>query len=161
MEQLQIGYITAVAASAGCILSPPIIDDGIDIVATHGSESHTGTPDGKARLEIQLKATSQFVGASGKVVSAPMRRDRWQYYRAQGSTVRKIVVVMSMPALQSEWVSASHDFFAIRHCAYWVNVATLPATDAMTPTVSAPKLNVFDDLALCEIMERVGQGGAP
>jgi hypothetical protein len=161
MEQLQLGYIRAVAAAAGCVLSQPDIDEGIDLFATHRSPSHTFPADNVARLEIQLKATSDFVGKSSNHVSVDMRRDRWDYFRTHENTIPKIVVIMNLPKLQEDWTLADHDSFAIFHCSYWVNLADEPESTAQRPIAKAPKSQIFDDVALCGIMQRIGQGGRP
>jgi hypothetical protein len=162
MEQFQVAYLTAVAAAAGCVLSEPEIDEGIDVMATHLAVEHTFPPDHKARLEIQLKATHQFAGQSRTpFFSVDMRRDRWEYYRVQLPIIGKIVVIMNVPQLQSDWTRSSHKHLAIRHCAYWVNLANGPDSNAQRPLVRAPRTQVFDDVALCGIMARIGQGEAP
>jgi hypothetical protein len=160
-EKLQWGYINAVAAAAGCILAQPEIDDGVDVIARHQASIHTDRPDSTARLEIQLKATSSYVNSKSAGVSAQLSQERWQYFRAQEAALGKIVVILSMPSSQADWVEASHNAFNINHCAYWVNVSSLPATTAANPTVTAPKSQIFDDQALCHIMARLGQGLAP
>lgn len=161
MEQLQIGHLNAVAAASGVILGQFAIDDGVDVIARHWSKTHTAPPDKTARLEIQLKATSASIHDDRDFISVQMRRDRWDYFRAQDVTLAKIVVIMSMPEAQESWTLAHPDYFTIRHCAYWVNAATLPDSHAEKPTVSAPKRQVFDDVALCRMMERIGRGEAP
>jgi len=158
MEQLQLSYVRAIAASAGCIVSKPEIDDGIDLTLTHKVDIHQG--DKVARLEVQLKATSDYDEES-KYVTATMRRDRWDYYRTPDCTINKIVVIMSMPKSQDEWTLAEHAGLSVRYCAYWVNLYRVEDSTAERPTVKAFKSNIFDDLALCEMMERIGQGGRP
>src|SRR5690242_15432502 len=106
MEHLQMSYVRAIAASAGCIVSKPEIDDGIDITLTHKADVHLG--DHIARLEVQLKATSVF-NNQNDYVTATMRRDRWEYYRTKDCTINKIVVIMLMPKDQNEWTLAGHD----------------------------------------------------
>jgi hypothetical protein len=90
-----------------------------------------------------------------------MSQERFKYYQTQVPHLHKIVVILSMPKKQEDWTSAQHDALVIRHCAYWVNLATLPASDAETPTAKAPRSQIFDDVALCRMMERIGQGGKP
>jgi hypothetical protein len=157
MEQLQLGHVGAVAAAAGCVLWEASLDDGIDLMATHKSESHTFPGDKTARVEIQLKATAAFAGKTPKQVSVEMRRDRWDYFRTQ-DTIKKIVVIMSLPESPEDWVLADHDSFEIFHCAYWVNLASLPDSTAKRPVVTAPTSQIFDDASLCGIMQRIGQG---
>lgn len=158
MEQLQVSYITAIAAAAGCIMSTPIIDDGIDIELKHKSDKHVSIPDRVARLELQLKATADPLNADGSI-SFPMSRDRWEYYRTKVPTVAKIVVIMSLPKRQQYWTYAREKSLSVHYAGYWVNIADAPDTDAKHPMVRAKHL--FNDIALCDIMERIGRGGAP
>ncbi|MGQ4444511.1 DUF4365 domain-containing protein, partial [Streptomyces violaceoruber] len=41
METLQVGYLHAVAAAAGCSLSQPFPDNGIDWHVSHSAPGHT------------------------------------------------------------------------------------------------------------------------
>ena len=160
MEQFQISYVRAVAAAAGCaVVGEPNVDDGIDIVLSHRSPSHAGS--GGVYLEVQLKATSAVVTSKTKVVSATMRAERYAEHIDTNPNLHRIVVVMSMPGDQASWVTASRDNLLIRHCAYWVNLSGSPAASAAAPTVSASVKHIFDDMALCGIMARIGQGRKP
>jgi hypothetical protein len=161
MEQLQIAYVSAVAASSGCVLSEPRIDEGIDLSVTHKHQDHTALSDRVARLEIQLKATHTSLPKGASVISADMSRERWEYYNVVAPTVHKIVVIMKMPADPTYWTAASRKALAVRHCGYWVNIAGNPDGGAHRPTVAAPLSQVFDDIALCSMMERIGKGQAP
>lgn len=158
-EAFQESYLRAIAAAAGCVIAgKPEIDEGIDVLLSHTSSAHSIE---KVLLEVQLKATSTFVGSDIDHLSVDVRRDRYDYYRTANPSVHKIIVIMSLPASQDDWVSFKHKRLALRHAAYWVNLAGAPANSAARPSVSAPKLNRFDDEALCGIMERIGQGSAP
>src|ERR671927_346447 len=57
METLQVAYLHAVAAAAGCSLSQPFPDNGIDWHLSHGSPSHV--VDDEVTIKVQLKATQQ------------------------------------------------------------------------------------------------------
>jgi len=53
MEQMSVAYITAIAASVGCVVSNwSVDDDSVDC-------SVTSKTAGRPRIEVQLKATSQ------------------------------------------------------------------------------------------------------
>ena len=160
MEQLQEGYVRAVAAAAGCVVSKPEIDEGIDLVLTHKSQAHWLT-DKKARLEVQLKATSQQDALANGSIRAEIDGHRFNELAVANPTVHKIVVVMLIPQLQEHWTYARAKGLTIHRCAYWVNLADLPPVTAKTTTVAAPTSQVFDDVTLCGIMQRIGSGGQP
>jgi hypothetical protein len=160
MEQLQVSYIRAIAASAGCIVASLEIDDGVDVFLNHRSDCHTQIADRVARLEVQLKATSKKFSDSG-FISTTMTRNRWKHYRTKDPEVSKIIIIMAVPTRQEHWTYARHKSLSIHYCGYWVNIAGADDTDAERPTVKASREDIFNDVALCDIMERIGQGGAP
>lgn len=160
-EQFQLGYLGAVVAAAGCVISGvPTIDEGIDVRITHMNGSHT-SEDKMAYLEIQLKATARSANFENGFITATMSKKRYDYFRTPNPTMQRIAVIMSLPEPQCDWVSATHEFLTVRHCAYWVNLAGAEASDAENPTFRAPTENILDDVALCNIMSRIGQGGRP
>lgn len=160
MEQLQISYIRAISAAAGCIMDTPDIDDGIDVVLKHKSDKHTALPERTARLEVQLKATIDGANSDGSL-SVPMRHDRWDYYRTKDPSLPKIVVIMSLPRRQDHWTFARPKSLSIHYAGYWVNIAGTEDNDAARPSVKASNSQLFNDIALCDMMERIGQGEAP
>jgi hypothetical protein len=90
-----------------------------------------------------------------------MRRDRWEYYQTPEPIVNKIVVIMNMPERQDHWTHARDEALSIHHCGYWVNIAGTEDGGAASPTVQAPVGQIFSDIALCDMMERIGRGGVP
>ncbi|WP_249645125.1 DUF4365 domain-containing protein [Nocardia sputi] len=159
MEAFQEAYVRAVAAAAGCVVvGRPEIDEGVDIVLSHTSNRHRA---GRARLEIQMKATATALAADGASINARITRNRYDYFRTDDPAVAKIVVIMHVPKLQDDWVYLSDDALVVRHRAYWVSLCGFPATSSADITVSAPCSNTFDDITLCKIMERVGKGDRP
>lgn len=160
MEALQMSYLRAVAASAGCVvLGKPEIDEGIDIMFSHTADSHQF--DRTAYLQVQMKSTSAFVGQNTDRVSANISRDRWNFYCNPNPTIGKIIVIMSVPATQAHWTYARHKGLSIHYCAYWVSIEGQPEATTKTTTVSAPTSQIFNDVALCDMMERIGRGGKP
>jgi hypothetical protein len=162
MEAFQESYVRAVGAAAGCVFAGrPDIDEGTDVAFTHRSTSHTALGDNVARVEIQMKATGAAAPSGATHVSATMTRDRYNFYATSNPTVHRIVVIMVMPSSPAHWSSFQPNGLTLRHSAYWVNLAGVAPSQAKTPTVSAPVSQPFDDVAFCDMMERIGQGGAP
>lgn len=160
MEALQASYVRAVAASAGCVIyGKPEIDEGVDMVLSHTADAHQN--EHVARLEVQMKSTSSFKDPKSGFISASMSGERWNYFCTENPTVDKIIVIMFVPKDQTDWTTATHDYLSVRHCAYWVNIAGESPTDKPKVAVKAPTTQIFNDVALCDIMERVGRGGTP
>ncbi|MEV6506037.1 DUF4365 domain-containing protein [Streptomyces sp. NPDC051642] len=160
MEMLQDSYLRAVAAAAGCTMAKPEPDDGIDWVVTHASELHEA--DCQIDLKIQLKSTwtSEPNPANG-FVSVNLSNNRLKLLARKKVTVHRILVAMIIPEDIAAWVEANHDIFTLRHCAYWRSVTGLEPSGEDHTAVRVPTVRIFDDKALCAIMERIGKGGTP
>ncbi|WP_194521935.1 DUF4365 domain-containing protein [Cellulosimicrobium sp. JZ28] len=158
MEQLQNGYVQAIAAAAGCGLLTHSFDSGVDFTVTHRADTHHGHV---ASLELQLKATSQFAGVNSEHVEVRLSRARYDYYRSTDVTIPRIVVAMSQPREQDDWVDVSHDALTVRHAAYWVSLRGAEARETEYVNVRVPRSQIFDDKSLCDMMCRIGQGGHP
>lgn len=161
MEALQEAYLRAVAAAAGCVVTGrPEIDEGVDISLRHTSTQHT-VNGSVAHLDVQMKATSTFAGKDTDYVSAKWRKDRYNDFTIIDPTIDRIVIILSLPTNQAHWTYLRPKALTVHYCAYWVNLAGLPEATIDEPVVIAPKLQPFDDIALCDMMERIGQGGSP
>ncbi|AZQ70793.1 DUF4365 domain-containing protein [Streptomyces abikoensis] len=167
METLQIGYLHAVAAAAGCSLAQPFPDNGIDWHVSHSAPGHEA--DDEVTIKVQLKSTYQLAprlpGPPGRATPRTFgfTLDNAHLVKLARTpvSVHKILVVMIVPRAPEDWLRAGHDHLALRHCCYWTNLAGHPVTGRSRTTVRIPTSRVFDDRALCEIMTRVGAGGRP
>ncbi|MET9955944.1 DUF4365 domain-containing protein [Streptomyces sp. NPDC006339] len=163
METLQVGYLHAVAAAAGCSLSQPFPDNGIDWHVSHSAPGHT--IDDEVTIKVQLKCTYQLpprqVGSDAGEFSFTLDNEHLVKLARSPVAVHKILVVMLVPRDREDWLRAGHDRLDLRHCCYWINLAGHPVTGRHRTTVRISTARIFDDRALCEIMARVGVGGRP
>jgi hypothetical protein len=160
MEVLQVGYLHAVVAAAGCTLAEPRPDRGIDWTVTHESSSHNSDPE--VDLKIQLKCTHQVpVPLSAPTFPFTLENAHLSRLNIAAPTITRLLVVMLIPQEIEHWLEASGDYLALRHCSYWVNLAGVPLSGQDRTTVRLAADHVFDDVALCEIMRVIGQGGTP
>jgi hypothetical protein len=160
MEMLQDAYFRAVVAAAGCTMSKPDPDNGIDWQLTHESSRHVEDPE--VELKVQLKSTSTCgPDPQNGFVSVVLDNDRFRMMARKPVTVNRVLVAMILPDNIDEWVTSGHQLFGIRHCCYWVNMAGMKPTGEKSSTVRVPTSQIFDDLSLCDIIARVGAGGAP
>lgn len=163
MEAHQMAWLRAVAASAGCIVSPPeLIDDGIDVRLESRHEAHTAITENIAQLRVQLKATSG--SQSGDVLKVKVSRHRVREYAIPDPHVSMIVVALSMPAKREHWTYVGHRSLSLFGRSAWVNLAGTAVEDGDRHdqlTVSAPVSQSFDDVALAAMMGRIGKGEQP
>lgn len=162
MEQFQDAYVCSVVAAAGAVVSGrPAIDEGVDLTLTHRADSHID--DGVARLEVQLKSTAA-ISARKDFLSIQVRNDRFNYLATKDPSTPKILVAMHVPESQEDWVRTESNYLKLHHHCFWINLdgfEPVENTRDRKTTVRVPTIEVFDDLALCKIMQRIGQGGKP
>lgn len=156
MELFQLGVVESLAAAAGCNVSAPIIDNGIDIDLTHELPGDEDVP-----LRVQLKAVTSGWNASRSAISADLSLKRYDKMRRPGVMMPSIVVIMDLPKDVDDWFASGHPHTTMQHCCYWVSLEGAPARSGKTVSVSAPATNLFDDVALCAIMARIRAGGRP
>ncbi|MDX6352466.1 MAG: hypothetical protein QOF84_7256 [Streptomyces sp.] len=162
METLQVGYLHAVAAAAGCSLAQPFPDYGIDWHISHSARGAGHMVDDEVTIKVQLKCTYQVAPhPAGPTFAFTLDNEHLVKLARTPVSVHKILVVMLVPRTPEEWLRASHDRLELRHCCYWINLAGHPVTGRRRTTVRIPTARIFDDRALCEIMTRVGAGGRP
>lgn len=158
MEMFQASVVQAIAAAAGCNVSVPGVDNGIDLDLTHE------LPDGDdVPLRLQLKAVTNGWNANRSRISAKLSRKRYDKMRRIRPSLPQVLVIMDLPSEQADWIRMEAPHTIAQHLCYWVNLAGSPEFqgDGDVVSVSAPAANVFDDLSLCQIMARIRDGGTP
>jgi Domain of unknown function (DUF4365) len=162
LQTFQIAQLHAVAASAGCSLQPHNQDyRGIDWEITHGDALHL-SEEKEATVKVQLKAT-QTVPYPPKSPSFSFRIDNKHLRKLNytNPTVPRLLLVMLTPSSMADWMTTDQHGIRLHHSAYWVNLSGVQPTGAEKSTVHVPTEQVFDDMALCRIMQRIGAGEKP
>ena len=158
MEQLQDGYVTSVAATAGCTVEPIKRDvHGLDMLIIRPSEAGVQ----EVSLYVQLKDTMTIKPdpAAESFSYQFKHRDHLLRLAAPRTHPKALLLVMVCPPAQAAWSVAAHDELTVRHCCYWAHLEgeTVGAT-VQAPSVRVPTKNVFDASALRCIMEKLDRG---
>lgn len=104
METLQVGYLHAVAAAAGCSLSQPFPDNGIDWQVNHGAPEHL--VDDEVTIKVQLKATYQIPPRpAGPTFAFTLDNEHLVKLARTPVAVHKILVVMLVPRERDQWLA--------------------------------------------------------
>lgn len=162
MERYQIAWLNAVAAATGCLVqTPEVIDDGIDATLFHKHPTHTCNSEKVAALHVQLKATTSPVARGNLKVK--VSRERFAEYAVPSPSIATVVVGLTMPKLQSDWLQLSASGLLMKSQSYWINLEgeVAPVGTSKKVDVPIPVSQVFDDFSLLTIMNRIGQGGRP
>ncbi|MGW9308826.1 DUF4365 domain-containing protein [Saccharomonospora azurea] len=159
MEQLQEGYVCAVAATAGCTVEALRRDlFGGDLLITRdGKTAH----DQEVSLLLQLKNTTTVRPDPDKETFSYQLKKREYFDRlaAPRKHPKLLLVVMTTSPNQTEWTKGTHDSLEVQYCCYWRSLEGEQAADGVQkPTVRIPTRNVFDAVALTDILDRLDRG---
>lgn len=158
MEQLQEGYVAAVAASAGVVAEFRKRD-------VHKYDVELSRQDDisneEVAVRVQLKSTTQIKPNTGGPV-VPFRfktRGDFESLAMARRMQPHILVVMVVGKEQAMWTKAGHDELSVSHCCYWVSLeGHVAPTSPKRPVVHVPTANIFDAAALTDILDRIVRG---
>jgi Domain of unknown function (DUF4365) len=160
-EGLSRAYVQAVAARCGMSYSCPTPDYGIDLslheIVVEGARRF----ESGYRLDIQAKSTTQ-----SRVEPAAVRYDlevaAYDTLRSARVVCPRILVVLVLPADESQWLSLSEDEMILRRCAYWLSLTgSRPTTNRRSIRLRIPRTNTFTVESLQGILARIKAGGSP
>jgi hypothetical protein len=151
-EALSRAYVAAVAAGAGYVTSVMDFDrDGVDIQIRAG-----GTM--RPSLDIQLKATINLGEAKGGAFRFPLKRRNYDLLLAE-TMIPRILVVLSLPRNQTDWLQVTSDHLILRRCAYWASLGGLSETgNKESVTILIRSSNRFDVDSLKALMQQARKG---
>ncbi|MFJ9605464.1 DUF4365 domain-containing protein [Kitasatospora sp. NPDC101176] len=156
MEELQIGLVTSVAATAGCLVERVGKDlFGMDV---RFIRPPTTPLEEEVHLLAQLKSTTQTVPdpAKGWFSYQFSKRAYLEQLAKPRRNYKSILIVMTMPQNQAEWTEVTHEGLLIRRASYWRHLEGVE----VSPTVDKPSVrlstsDIFDAPTLIKLMDRV------
>ena len=151
-EALSRAYAHSVAASAGYITAVYDYDrDGVDMRIQAGGSM-------RPALDFQLKATINLGESANGSFRFPLKRRNYDLLRIETQTPR-LLVVLSLPREESQWMTITADELVLRRRAYWVNLkGAAETTNQDSITISIPDEHLFDVPNLNTLMEQSRQG---
>jgi uncharacterized protein DUF4365 len=158
-EQLSYAYLHAVASRAGaeCVSTGRISDSrGIDARITYWGDFPKSYIK-EINFNVQLKATIKkpsrrkgFLGYSFQGI------DRYNRLREDCCSVKRILVVLFLPADAAEWLKHDPEALVMKRCAWWTSLVTAPATsNKKSVTVYLPESQVFSVSAVQGIAKSI------
>jgi hypothetical protein len=153
-EQFSKAFILAMASLAGCsVAEPKPDDDSIDWTLSCRLAPR------RPKLDLQVKSTNDGTGTEG-AIHYPLKRKNYDELILADLLTPRLLVLVVVPPDPLAWLTASPEALVLRHCAYWVSLRGLPATDNETSvTVQVPRANLFDVSALMGLMQLINEGG--
>jgi hypothetical protein len=158
MEQLQQGYVQAVAATAGCSVEFSEHDRyGVDATIIRQID--------QSREEISVKAalkcTTRIRPNPARAQFSYRFHDRAHLERLTlpRRTQKMILLLMLTCPEQARWTQCSHESLTVNHCCYWAYLESYEIQPGVqSPSVPIQTANLFDSAALTRIMDKLDRG---
>jgi hypothetical protein len=159
MEQLQHGYVSSVAATAGCTFEVVNRDVwGVDAQIIRTAQTAN---EQESMLFAQLKSTTQITPDPKKDFFSYQftKRQYFDHMAKFRSHPKAILIVMTMSPKQLEWTEVDHPGLLTKRCCYWTHLEGATAKpEVAKPTVRIPTKNVFDAYVLMDILDKLDRG---
>lgn len=147
-EQLSLAYVRSVVFDAGCNMSFPAVDRGIDgtIEAPRG---------GMNKVDFQIKSTTRQLELSGGNILYDLRVENYNQLIVSDDAPRVLILYL-MPNEREEWVSQSERELCLRKCAYWTSLMGMPLSrNRYTQRVDVPLANIFSSDGLSDMFSQL------
>ncbi|HLK58631.1 MAG TPA: DUF4365 domain-containing protein [Chthonomonadaceae bacterium] len=155
-EQLSYAYVHAVASHAGFGCDRPGIDrDSVDVTVSARGQLVATSILWSPKLDLQLKATA-CSAITGDQFSFALPMKNYNDLRVDNTHIPRLLVILTLPEDDADWLNHSEEQLALKRCAYWCNLQGSPASDnENTQTVHIARCNVFSPEVLREMLIRV------
>jgi hypothetical protein len=141
-EALARAYVRALAAMSGAIFVEYVQDFGIDVSLRAVDEFGGGYSDFSRQIDLQLKSTTR-AGFTETEVTLDLEPRKYNRLCVTGRCPR-FLVMLALPADETEWLTQSPEALTLRKCAYWLALEGRPFTTATSNIrVRFPRGNVF------------------
>ena len=152
MEQFSRAYVSAVAAAARVNVFNYAVDaDSIDI--GFAVRSVAGQPQ-SPRLEAQLKCCSLSLKQNKSKTARRYSLKAKNHSELVGNHyVPRILIVVLVPPLPTDWLSQSTDELVLRKCGYWTSLRSQPERDNdSSVNIDLPLDQIFTPNALVSLL---------
>lgn len=158
MEQLQHGYVQAVAATAGCTVEFSQRDRyGVDALIIRQIDRTRE----EVSVKVALKNTTRIRPNPARPQFSYQFRQREHLERLTmpRRDPKMIFLLMVTCPEQDRWTEADHESLTVRHCCYWAYLEDYEIEPGVrSPSVPIRTVNLFDSAALTRIMDRLDRG---
>lgn len=157
-SELSIAYVLAIAAHSGFATEVKRVDmDSVDITVEAKGALTPKSILHSPKIDIQLKASYSCDLSDPNEIPFDLKLKNYDELRGN-YMVPRILVVLSLPTSQNQWLTHSVNDLILRNCAYWMTLKGLPAvTNGTQKRVKIPRTNVFSQIAIKQILERVSE----
>ena len=158
-EQFSRAYVQAVAACAGFAWSVPSVDDDSVDMTLH--QTGGGGTVRSPRVDLQIKCAER-ASPTEDAFSHWIKLKNYEDLRDENVQIPRILVVVLVPELVTDWLGHGEAEMALRRCGYWSSLRGMPSCRSATgQTVPIARAQAFSVESLQGIMARISGGVLP
>ena len=159
-EDMSVAYLQAICACDGYSLEVVKHDNyGVDCHVVCKGKADPSSLKNDSMIHVQLKSSgSQITVDSSGNLHYPLEKKNYESLRDADSFIPKILVLLHMNQLKSDWIDQNRDRLEIRKGAYWYSLKGMPANSNETSvTITVPSGNLLTPQALKDLMVKASK----
>jgi hypothetical protein len=160
-SELSYSYLHAVASRAGliCEVSGRHTDDvGVDAVLRVKGRLAPDSVLTQFTADVQLKATRQAPALHNGRFQFRVNRKNYDELRSTKTGAPQLLIVLYLPADETQWLEHDEDRLLTRKCAYWVSLRGAAEIDQGSQVIAIPRCNVVSADGIRSLMTRFSKG---
>ena len=154
-EDMSVAYLQAICACDGYSLEVVNHDNyGVDCHVICKGKADPSSLKNDSMIHVQLKSSgSQISVDKAGNLHYPLEKKNYEILRDTASFNPKILVLLHMNQLKSDWIDQNQNRLEIRKGAYWYILKGMPAVSNKTSvTITIPSSNLLTPDALRDLM---------
>jgi hypothetical protein len=160
-SELSYAYLHAVASRAGviCEVTCRHTDNaGVDAVLRVKGRLAPDSVLTHFTVDVQLKATGQAATLHNERFQYRIRRKNYDELRSTKTGAPQLLIVLYLPADETQWLEHDEDRLLTRKCAYWVSLRGAAEIDQGSQVIAIPRCNVVSADGIRSLMTRFSKG---
>lgn len=154
-EDMSVAYLQAICACNGYSLEDVKHDNyGVDCHVVCKGKAGPSSLKNDSMIHIQLKSSGSKISVdTAGNLNYPLEMKNYENLRDTDSFIPKILVLLHMNLLKTDWIDQNKDRLEIRKGAYWYNLKGMPAvSNKSSVTITVPSGNLLTPEALKDLM---------
>lgn len=160
-EMVSWAFVHSIVTKAGCKISNPMLDYGLDLGVTQVRETTDARGsrlvDG-CEFKIQLKSSSSVDIVADEIVY-DLDSKNYNDLVAVDVNVPRILVFVHLPEVEDQRIAISSESITLKYCAYYARLAGRePKDNVGSVRIKIPLTNTFDPQFIDKFFSEIERG---
>jgi len=144
-EQLSEAYVRAVVGRAGCCLSMPVKDFGVDGTICSLDIRGSKIRQSPYSVDYQLKSTVNWQLVDNNHIAYDLKSKNYNDLVGRSADDPSMILILfCLPDDTGSWLQVSSSSLVIQECCYWVRLDGGKIREDTTKRIHVPKNNILN-----------------